>query len=43
MTEPDHLEESDEWHFGLFLYQQYLQQQGDKVMEDLLEIKRMIH
>jgi hypothetical protein len=43
MTEPDHLEESDDWHFGLFLYQQYLQQQADKVMEGLINIKRLAH
>jgi hypothetical protein len=43
MTEPDHLEESDEWHFGLFLHQQYLQQQADKVMEELVNIKRLVH
>jgi dTDP-4-amino-4,6-dideoxygalactose transaminase len=43
MTEPDHFEESDDWHFGLFLHQQYLQQQADKVMEELVNIKRLIH
>jgi dTDP-4-amino-4,6-dideoxygalactose transaminase len=43
MTEPDHLEESDDWHFGLFLHQQYLQQQADKVMEELVSIKRLVH
>ena len=43
MTEPDHLEESDEWHFGLFLHQQYLQRQGEKVVEELLNIKRLVH
>lgn len=43
MTEQDHLEESDEWHFGLFLHQQYLQQQADKVMEELVSIKRLAH
>ena len=43
MTEPDHLEESDDWHFGLFLHQQYLQQQADKVMEELVSIKRLAH
>jgi dTDP-4-amino-4,6-dideoxygalactose transaminase len=43
MTEPAHLEESDDWHFGLFLHQQYLQQQADKVMEELVSIKRLVH
>jgi len=43
MTEPDHLEESDDCHFGLFLHQQYLQQQADKVMEELVSIKRLVH
>ena len=43
MTEPDHLEESDDWHFVLFLHQQYLQQQADKVMEELVSIKRLAH
>ena len=43
MTEPDHLEESEEWHFGLFLHQQYLQQQVEQVMEELLKIKQLVH
>jgi hypothetical protein len=43
VTEPDLIEESDDWHFGLFLHQQYLQQQADKVMEELVNIKRLVH
>ena len=45
MTEPDHLEESDDWHFGLFIASAiFAYQQADKaVMEELVNIKRLVH
>lgn len=43
LTEPDHLEDSSDWHFGLFLHQQYLQQQAEQVMEEMLHLKQLIH
>lgn len=43
MTEPDYLEDSSDWHFGLFLHQQYLQQQTEQVMEEMVNLKQLIH
>ena len=42
ITEPDHYEGSEEWHFGLFLHQQYLQQQASTVLEKLVSLKQLI-
>ena len=42
MTNPEHLEESQEWYFGLFLNQQWLRRQGEKVMLELTTIKQSL-
>jgi hypothetical protein len=39
MTEPERFEEFDEWHLGLFLHQQWVRRQGDKLMAELVAIK----
>jgi hypothetical protein len=39
MTNPEQLEDSQEWYFGLFLNQQWLRRQGEKMMAELVEIK----
>ena len=43
MTNPEQLEDSQEWYFGLFLNQQWLRRQGEKVMVELVEIKRSLN
>ena len=44
MTSPEHdlLDNSEQWHLGLFLNQQWLQQQGGQVMQELLSLKRSL-
>lgn len=42
ITDPDRLDGSKEWHLGLFLYQQWLRRQGEKVMVELVDIKRSL-
>jgi len=42
MTNPEHLEDSQEWYFGLFLNQQWLRRQGEMVMVELVEIKQSL-
>ena len=45
LTLPDDPEnaEAEQFEFGVFLYQQQLQQQRDKVMETLEAIQAMVH
>jgi hypothetical protein len=43
MTNPEQLEDSQEWYFGLFLNQQWLRQQGEKIMVELAEVKRSLN
>jgi hypothetical protein len=43
MTNPEQLDDSQEWHFGLFLHQQWLRRQGEKVMAELVEVKRSLN
>jgi hypothetical protein len=43
MTNPEQLDDSQEWVFGLFLNQQWLRRQGEKVMAELVEIKRSLN
>ena len=42
MTNPEQLENTEEWYFGLFLNQQWLRRQGEKVMIELVEIKQSL-
>jgi dTDP-4-amino-4,6-dideoxygalactose transaminase len=42
MTNPEQLDDSQEWYFGLFLNQQWLRQQGERVMAELVDIKLSI-
>lgn len=39
MTNPEQLDDSQEWYFGLFLNQQWLRQQGERVMAELVDVK----
>jgi dTDP-4-amino-4,6-dideoxygalactose transaminase len=39
MTNPEQLDDSQEWYFGLFLNQQWLREQGERVMAELVDIK----
>jgi len=45
ITSPDYNEELDDhqWHFGLFLQQQWLQDQGQAVINELQTIRRVLH
>ena len=45
ITSPDYNEELDDhqWHFGLFLQQQWLQDQGQAAINELQNIRRVIH
>jgi hypothetical protein len=45
ITSPDYDEELDghQWHFGLFLQQQWLQDQGQAVITELQTIRRVLH
>jgi hypothetical protein len=42
MTNPEQLDDSQEWYFGLFLNQQWLRRQGEMVMAELVEIKHSL-
>jgi hypothetical protein len=42
MTNPEQLDDSQEWVFGLFLNQQWLRRQGEKVMAELVEVKHSL-
>ena len=42
MTNPEQLENTEEWYFGLFLNQQWVRRQGEMVMVDLIEIKQSL-
>jgi hypothetical protein len=39
MTHPEQLDASQEWYFGLCLNQQWLRQQGERVMSELVDLK----
>jgi len=43
MTNPEQLEDSEEWYFGLFLNQQWLRRQGETVMAELINIKQSLN
>jgi hypothetical protein len=45
ITSPDYDEEIDghQWHFGLFLQQQWLQDQGQAAINELQNIRRVLH
>ena len=45
ITSPDYVEEIDDhqWHFGLFLQQQWLQDQGQAAINELHNIRRGLH
>jgi hypothetical protein len=44
ITSPDYDEEFDDhqWHFGLFLQQQWLQDQGQAAINELQNIRRVL-
>ena len=39
MTDPNQLEDSQDWYFGLFFNQQWLTKQGEQLMAELIDIK----
>ncbi|MFQ3248100.1 MAG: hypothetical protein ACI9SP_004760 [Arenicella sp.] len=45
ITSPDYEEDIDgkQWHFGLLLQQQWLQDQGQAVITELQTIRRVLH
>ena len=45
ITSPEYNEEIDDhqWHFGLFLQQQWLQGQGQAAIDELQNIRRVLH
>jgi len=42
ITDPERLDDSKEWHLGLFLYQQWLRQLGEELMQELIVAQRAI-
>ena len=42
MTDPEKLDEFEDWHFGFFLHQQWTRQQGEKIMAELVEVKQSL-
>jgi hypothetical protein len=42
MINPEQFDDSQEWYFGLFLHQQWLRRQGEKVMAELVEVKHSL-
>ncbi|ODS24404.1 hypothetical protein AB835_03645 [Candidatus Endobugula sertula] len=42
MTNPEQLEHSQDWYFGLFLNQQWLQRQGENLMAELINVKQSL-
>jgi hypothetical protein len=42
LTEPERLDDSEEWHLGLFLTQQWLWQLGEQLMAELVATKKMM-
>jgi hypothetical protein len=40
LNEPERLDDSEEWHLGLFLTQQWLWQLGDQLLAELVAIKK---
>ena len=42
LTNPKHLEDTEDWYFGLFLHQQWLRQQGEQIMAELVDIKQSL-
>jgi hypothetical protein len=42
LTEPERFEEFDDWHLGLFLHQQWVRRQADKLMAELIKVKLSI-
>ena len=42
MTEPEQLTNSEDWHLGLFLNQQWLQQRGEQVLQELINTKQQL-
>ena len=43
MTDPERMDEFEDWHFGFFLHQQWARQQGEKVMAELVKMKQEIN
>jgi hypothetical protein len=42
MTDPERMDEFEDWHFGFFLHQQWTRQQGEKIMAVLVEVKQLL-
>jgi len=42
LVDPEKLEDSEDWHFGLFLNQQWLRQQGQELITELVTIKQSL-
>ena len=42
MTDPEQTTNSEDWHLGLFLNQQWLQQQGEQLLQELVNLKHSL-
>jgi hypothetical protein len=42
LTEPERLDDSEDWHLGLYLTQQWLWQLGEQLMVELVATKKII-
>jgi hypothetical protein len=42
MTDPEKMDEFEDWHFGFFLHHQWTRQQGENLMAELIEVKQSL-
>ena len=42
LTDPNQLDTSEDWHFGLFLYQQHLTQRGECLKQQWIDVKQRL-
>lgn len=42
MTDPEHIDEFEDWHFGFFLHQQWARQQAEQLREDMARVKQSL-
>ena len=43
MTNPEQTTSPEDWHLGLFLNQQWLRQQGEQLLQELVKVKHSLN
>ena len=43
MTDPNQLDNTNDWHMGLFLNQQWLRQQSEQLLQELVRVKNSLN